>query len=352
MNDLDFNHDFDLDWVAAEQPPAPGPDAATTAHARRTLLAYATSDPAPRTTRAAGTPRARRRRAPRLIAAAAVAVAAAGAAATVLPSGERTDLRPRATLAPPAVKAAPPLVLLAQRLQTAPAPAGDATLVLRKHTFPHDPSFTGADLYLDDGRYLYGATLKDLRQGAAQDPGEDVDGGAMKREVRAAIAAPTLSPDAARARMVAATGVPTSAATPGPQPTSPALKKQLAIKQAHKGTWANEPPMTQRQLDDNLIWTTSIDVLAAGAGRADVRAGVLSLLATMPSVIVTPLTEDGRAELRLRCTEFPRHYEETLTIDANTGVLLHFEGGTAGNAPDVTVTYDVKRVVAKDVLAG
>jgi hypothetical protein len=369
MNDLDLDHDFDLDWLADRRPEPAAPDDATTAHARRTLLAYAASDrPRPRAAAPAPARRAsarRRRRPPRILAAAAVSAVAVVLTASLLPAGGDGTAGGgrRATALAPQAAAAAPLVRLSRKLRQAPpAQTGDATLVLRKHTFPDAPAFTGADLYLDDGRYFYGATLPDLRASAAADPDQETDDGAIKRELAAAVAAPALSDADARARMVAATWAggkaptaspaPPASAPPAPATLDGAVKKQLAFKRAHPGSWANEKPMTQREIDDNRIWGASMDALAAGPGRPDVRAGVLSLLATMPSVIVTPSTEDGRAVLRLRCTEFPQDYEETLTVDAGTGVLLHFEGGTAGKPPSVTVTYDVKRVVAKDVLAG
>ena len=56
---------------------------------------------------------------------------------------------------------------LSARLASAAAPSGDATLVLRRHEFPDDRSFTGADLYLDDGRYFFAETRAGLR-GAAE----------------------------------------------------------------------------------------------------------------------------------------------------------------------------------------
>ena len=37
-------------------------------------------------------------------------------------------------------------------------------------------------------------------------------------------------------------------------------------------------------IDNNRVWMGSMDALIAGAGRADVRAGVMKLLATIPKV--------------------------------------------------------------------
>ena len=83
-----------------------------------------------------------------------------------------------------------------------------------------------------------------------------------------------------------------------------------------------------------------------GARRADVRAGMMKLLATMPEVKVEP----GDGVLRLRMTDFPDACEETLVVDHATGVIQAI--GTRGKRPSVVVSYDVRRVTAADVLKG
>src|SRR4051794_11337307 len=106
--------------------------------------------------------------------------------------------------------------------------------------------------------------------------------------LRVAIAAPKLAPANARRQFIAA-GYATSAGAPAGAGATPS---DIATAQA-----------TQTEIDDNRVWTTSLDVLAAGSGRPVVRAGVLKLLATVPSVTVTKGTHDGRATLILRCTK-------------------------------------------------
>ncbi len=89
-----------------------------------------------------------------------------------------------------------------------------------------------------------------------------------------------------------------------------------------------------------------MDALIAGAGDTKVRAGVMRLLATIPSVKV----EDHGATLDLRNTAVITGYEETLTVDAKTGVIQKMVGGDTGRPAAVTVTYDIKRVEARDVI--
>jgi hypothetical protein len=248
-------------------------------------------------------------------------------AAGALPSGN--GAAPHLGAPAPAEAA---LVKLAKRIQQAPAPAGDATLVLRSHHFPDGKDFTGADLYLDDGRYFYGMTLAELK--AAKD---DLGEGVPKLEREAAKAAVDLPADQARRRMIAATfgshGEPVDAAPPA----APAEKHV-------KGPAPTPAP--KRVIDNNRVWFGSMDTLIAGAGDPAVRAGVMKLFNTIEAVRVT----DRGATLEIANTEFSGGYVETLTVDARTGVIQKMTGGVSGKRPDVVVDYDIKRVDADDVL--
>jgi hypothetical protein len=363
----------ELDWLTAERPEVPGPDEETTARARAALLTHAAGEPpawvrgddaawvhdaAPvgpargRVTAGAGPARDRARRrarsprpgrasrgprkAPLYSLAAAVFAVAIVVAAGALPSGDGS--------APPIVGGPAPaeaaLVKLSERIQAAPTPTGDATLVLRSHHFPDAKDFTGADLYFDDGRYYYGITLAELKQNT-----NDIGDGVPKLERDAAKAAVTLPPDRARRKMIDATfgaqGEP--AAGSPPARAAEAARKQ---KLAHL-TGPTPTPAPKRMIDDNRVWIGAMDALIAGAGDPDVRAGVMELLSTIGAVAV----QDHGATLDIRNTDFPDGYAETLTVDAKTGVIEKMVGGTVGKTPSVTVTYDIKRVTASDVLA-
>ncbi|HEY4097610.1 MAG TPA: hypothetical protein VGM33_18950 [Baekduia sp.] len=84
----------------------------------------------------------------------------------------------------------------------------------------------------------------------------------------------------------------------------------------------------------------------------DAQARSTFLAATLANVAVDQTTLEGKSVLRLRNSDFPDGYEETILLDAGTGVMLQMIGGTAGQAPDVVVTYDIKRVTAAEVLRG
>jgi hypothetical protein len=319
----------ELEWLAARRPDTEPPDELATARARAGLLEHTVAAgyrPAPR----------RRRARPRVgfMAAAAALAAALVAAVGALPSGQGP--RPPLATAPQAQAA---IVTLSQHLRHAPAPPGDATLVHRSHHLRTGHDFAGVDLYLDDGRYFYGATDAELRADAAS--GKDMSEGDLEREIAAALKADRAGGQAARTQMIDATyadGKP-------PTRAEVARSRQVAQEKAQAtGTELN--PVSRKAMDDNRLWIGAMDALIAGAGRADVRAGVMNLLSTVPTV----RSERAGAAISITDTGFSDDYRETLIVDAGSGVIEKMVGGTAGKAPDVTVDYDVQRVTAADVL--
>ena len=318
----------DLDWLVAERPAVAAPDAIATRRARRDLLAHIAGTPA--AAPAAVRPVRHRRRRGLLLSSAAVLAAAAAAAVALVPSGGHGRLAVDEA-------AAAPLVRLSQQALALPAPAGDATLVRRVSSYPDGGPVAVYDLYADDGTYYFGATRAAVRRAVRN---HQTEYGTLRKMLAVALAAPHLSADVARRRFVAAGGVKRS---PDAQaaPATGATAKQAAEKQL--GAKHPEETFTVAELDDNFIWGSAMDVLEAGAGRPQIRAGVLKLLATIPSVTVTKGTMDGRATLVLRCTDFPGHYVETLVVDAGTGVPIRFVGGGEGLAPSVVVTYHPTR---------
>jgi hypothetical protein len=286
-------NDADLQWVAAQRPvPAP-PARAATARARAALTAHASEPPLVllRPER-----RNRRLRWPIRVAVAAAVAGAAAFAATLVGSGSSGP----AGLGVQNAAAAPLLRLaehVAKTAQATPLP-GDATLIERLHTFPDQRSFTGADLYLDDGTYYYAPTRAGLPAAMAAGPVSDPDG-SIARQVAAAVAATTLPIDQARLRMA-------NAAFPdGKAPSEAELDRQARAAQADRAKAGVKvdhsplPPATPEAILNGEIWSNSLDALQAGAGKPEVRAGVLDLLATIPGVQVRHTTTDGKAALEL-----------------------------------------------------
>ena len=315
MIDLD-----DLDWLAAEQPATEPPDDLTTRRARTALLVHARHDgrPVPRPRPVAVPRRSRERRwlRPSRVLALAGAAAVVAFAATSIPAGDGVPGSLQAEQA-----TAAPLVRLSEQVAQEPAPTGTATLVRRVHSFPDGTTMRGFDLYVDDGRYYYGATPAELRQAIRKN--WDQGNGTARGVAAAEQAAERRDAEAGRAAMIAATF------TGNPDPP--------------------DEPLAQ---DDNRVWFGSMDALLAGAGQPDVRSGVLFLLSTISTVTTQAGTRDGRATLDLVNTGFADGYVETLYVDAESGIPVGFTGGNPGQEPSVTMTYRIERTTPARVAAG
>ncbi len=229
-----------------------------------------------------------------------------------------------------------PLIQLADYIEANPgARRGDATLIRRNQTTAEGKHINVVDLYGDNGTYFFARTLRGLpaEVKANHSRGDRV----FQREVQAAIDASRGDVNAARLRMATA---PAPGAAPPTATSAPDTKKG-----GHLGG---------ASILNNWIWENSQDALIAGAGRPEVREGVLRILATLPDVKVTHTTTDGKATLTLTSgeQEVGAGYQEQLTLDAATGIPVTFSGGASGHHHAITVRYEVSRVSLSDVAAG
>jgi len=350
----------ELDWLVAERP-APLPlDPATTMRVRDELVTcIAASRPGSRWLRLG-----MRRPAPLRIARVGVsALALSGVATVLLLSTGGTSSQSGGGLGGLAVQpaAAAPLAHLSAKLLDAPAPTGDATLVIRKQTYPSSPEIDGADLYADNGNYYYAPETSQLP--ALIKAGDTVNTDESDSEVRdidAAKAAFDGPIDAARQRMSVANLDPVAISkTLTPAQATAAMKAlvaQLPKPQQQTRTQENAsdyPAATALEQENGMIWDNSTDALLAGAGDPQVRAGVLHLLATIPQITVTHGTQNGQPTLVLTDSNFePAGYQEQLIINATTGIPVEFYGGTTGQAPSVSVAYTITRVTVAGVENG
>jgi hypothetical protein len=225
------------------------------------------------------------------------------------------------------------LTHLASYILAGGKPSGDATLVIRNQSYPNQPTISGADLYTDSGEYFFAHSASGLPEQVTS--GHNLGDGLFAREVAAAVYADHGDLGTAREQMA-------EAADPGHAPAPPSKVK----KGPARGS-AVSP-------EDNYIWGNSLDALIAGSGKPQVRAGVLRILSTLREVTVTSTTTDGQPTLTLRASApaMPGNYQETLVIGAKTGIPVTFTGGVPGQAPDVTVTYQVTRVTLADIAVG
>ena len=232
------------------------------------------------------------------------------------------------------------LTRLASVVRAAPAPAGDATLVIRSQFDGGGPPIVGADLYTDSGQYFYAPTESGLP--AQVTAGNNQGEGMFAREIAAA-------EQAAGASNLTSAG---HAMEYAPDPTAP------------------DPGSSA--ITANWLWENSLDALSAGAGNPTVRAGVMRLISTLPEVKVMDTTVGGRPAVQITAT-FPNaatcttaacaekealskqpagSYEEQLTLDAATGIPVSFAGGEVGQASPIRITYQVSRVSLAEVAQG
>jgi hypothetical protein len=326
----------ELDWLATERP-ARALTATATARARTSLLDHIDDEAHVRHMTAPAPPHRSGRRS-RVLGLATVAVAAAAAVVAVssLGGGGGSSLGTQNA-------DAAPLVQLSHKVSQAAPPTGDATLVLHTNTLADGTSFTGADLYADDGDYFYSQTRAGLPAVVAADQPVDAEG-SIARELAAAIAAVDAPLAEARSDMAIAPldpSVDPKKIVAGAEATAAAKLKAVKV--------ARHEPQTPEQHENGEIWSNSFDALIAGSGNPEVRAGVLRLLSTIPTVTVEHTVTDGHPTLQLTSRVFPDGYQEQLVIDADTGSPIRLIGGDTGQKPSVVVDYTVSRVTLADI---
>ena len=232
------------------------------------------------------------------------------------------------------------LTRLASVVRAAPAPAGDATLVIRSQFNGGGAPIVGADLYTDSGQYFYAPTESGLPAQVTADNNQGE--GMFAREIAAAEQAAGASNLSSAVHAMEYAPDPTA-----PDPGSSAITA-------------------------NWLWENSLDALSAGAGNPTVRAGVMRLISTLPEVSVVDTSVNDRPAVQITAT-FPNaptcataacaekealskqpggSYQEQLTLDAATGIPVSFTGGTAGQASPIRITYQVSRVSVAEVAQG
>ena len=274
--------------------------------------------------------------------------ASPGVAATGKPSGRATPAAVNQVLDQLAadIKVQPPVKL-----------PGNATLEIRNHT-PSSAAIgdNGIDLYTDNGTYYWGISRSQLPQVVAG--GQDNAEGEFQRDIQAAEYAVNGNLATARARMSVANLAPgrsSAAASAAAQKLE--IEKIKAVDKAEGNPYTPPKPLTPAQKaeqTDNFIWMNSTDALIAAPGNAQVRAGVLRLMATMPHVTVAHTTTAGQSTLTV-ADSWPLLDSpvliESLVINARTGFPVAMFNRQSGQPLNVTY-YHTTRVTLADVAAG
>lgn len=234
---------------------------------------------------------------------------------------------------------------------------GNATLEIRNQSPTSDElGSNGIDLYTDNGTYYPGYSLSDLRRVIAQ--GQDQGEGAFKRAIAAALIAVTGDVATGRAKMAVANYIPGTNTNPDPSvPSQAEIEKIKAVDKAQHIKYTPPKPLTPEQLKeqtDSFIWMNSLYALTAAPENANVRAGVLAIMATMPNVKVTHTTTAGQPTLTL-ADSWPElaggGLVESLVINASTGFPIALFNRDPGQPLNFTY-YHTFRVTLADIEAG
>jgi hypothetical protein len=284
-------------------------------------------------------------------AAAAVAVALVVTSVPVPSHHTAASAAPSATGTQAAVN--PILAQLAGDITVKQAPLpGDATLEIRNQTPSSDAvGDNGIDVYTDDGTYYWGYDKSDLLRVIAQH--QDVGSGEFKRAMAAALIAANGDVTTARAKMAVANFIPGT----HPDGKQAEIEKLKAIDKEKGIRYTPPKPLTpeqQKEHTDNFIWMNSLDALTAAPENAQVRAGVLRIMATMPNVKVTHTTTAGQPTLTL-ADSWPAlstdQLVESLVIDASTGMPVALFNRDPGQPLNATY-YHTSRVTLADLESG
>lgn len=285
------------------------------------------------------------------------AVAVAVAAVAIVPA----DSSAPTSVAPVVVDSR--LVTLASNVKASSAPlSGDASLVIRTQTRPSGPPYITYNLYTDSGE-IYVTDTRDQLPGAI-DRGDNLAEAWHASVLAAARFAATGDLTEARKQMVNASNNPWGLGL------SPAEAQQVWDESQAEmlEIWGEKgvpnpqprPRPTGKDLEDginNTLWSNTLGALDSGAAHADVRAGVLRLLSTIPDVTVTNSTTNGQPSLILTAGAalFSGDGEHVLTINADTALPISSEfkvtPGQSDTVPSLE-TFESSRVTVADVRAG
>lgn len=292
---------------------------------------------------------------------AAVGAAAVAVAVVMGTTGGDVPAGPSDAAAPQAVES--PLVKLASEVKAGAPLSGDSSLVIGTKTAPDGSPHVFYTVYTDRGQVFTGDSAQTL---AASVTKNDNQARPYDEKVMAA-ARQAANGDVEKARIAMVTasnnalGVGLSPAEAEKAWADAQAKTAEMLRKVGKEVPAPRPRPTGQELENlisNHLWSNTTYALFVGAANADVRAGVLKLLATIKEVTVGNTDVDGQRALTI--TTSPEILggdgSAVLTINADNGLPIRDETFPAKNSPQPSkygvVHYKSSRVILTDVMAG
>lgn len=288
-----------------------------------------------------------------------IAAVGAAAVATAVVMGTTSGSVP---VAPPV--AAPqvvdsPLVKLASDVKAGAQP-GDASLIVRSTIAPDNSPYVFYTVYTDKGQTFHGDSAKTLSAAAAkgQDLATEYDATVM---AAARLAANGDVEKAKNAMVNVSPGWALGKSTAEQEKEWAQRQEATAEVFRLKGlpVPAPKPRPTGKELEDgvnNALWSNTTYALFIGAANAEVRAGVLKLLATIKDVTIGRTDAEGQPALTLTAGPALQGGNGThvLTVNADNGLPIRSETTPAAGSDGKPFVADYKssRVTLADVAAG
>lgn len=295
-----------------------------------------------------------------------VSVAAVGAAAVAVAvvlatTGGTVPAGPSAAAPPVVVES--PLVKLASEVKAAGTLPGEASLIINtKFGLDNRPSLYYT-VYTDKGQVFRGDSAQSLAASVAQgdDDAHPYDG----KVTAAARLAANGDVEKARIAMITASnnalGVGLSPAEADKAWAQAQAETAEMLRKVGKKVPDPRPRPTGTELENligNHLWSNTTHALFVAASDAEVRAGVLKLLATIKEVTIGKVDVDGQAALTLTASAAIQGggSSHVLTINAGNGLPIRSEGVPAKDSAEPSkpwlVNYKSSRVNLADVVAG
>jgi hypothetical protein len=293
---------------------------------------------------------------------AAVGAAAVAAAVVMSTTSGSVPVSPTTQAAAPAPVVESPLVKLASDVKAGAALQGDSSLVIGTKMPADLPSYTFYTVYTDKGQIFTSDSATHLADSVRRN--EDQAQPFHTRVMAAAREAANGDVEKARIAMITAAGNPTGLGL------SPAeAEKAWADSEAQTAEefrkfgkpFTPRPRPTGQDLENfhnNHLWSNATDALFQGAANADIRAGVLKLIATIKDVAVGETEVGGQRALTISTGPEIQGGDASvvLTINADNGLPIIEEIFPAKNSPHPSkygaVKYQASRVNLADVAAG
>ncbi|MFD4671906.1 hypothetical protein ACFWNN_19385 [Lentzea sp. NPDC058450] len=298
-----------------------------------------------------------------VVGAAAVATAIVmGSAGGGVPSGGDPVAAPAPAPAPKTVES--PLVKLASQVKAAAAgaPTGDASLVVTTKTAPDGSPYVIYTVYSDRGDYVHGDSVQGLADSArkGQNQATEYDANVLA----AARLAATGDLEKARFSMITAAGngygLGLSDAEADKIWKENYEKTSAELGKIGKTMPPAKPRPTGKELEvrlNNTLWHNSTYALFMGAANAEVREGVLKLLATLQDVSIAKTAVDGQPAMTLTAGKAllpSSDGSHVVTVNADNGLPIRNEFvPTPGSAEKGSAaSYKSSRINYNDLLAG